>query len=240
MLQLVPPISHLIHPRRPSVYLSLLTPSILCLDDFIKSHTTAQKILRGFRKLYRRSSMTRPGWEWRNNGLSKGEVGETAVADQRNLTANASIADMAAEMESDRRESVRKLAQAHDVSARTVHAALRITWSSQRSRPRWATKRFSLRWRRSDSGRARRPKRWRPRFFDSFRQHYHSLRGGRGWRVSWPASFSLRRPPGSAEMGVREIARRRTSPRRSGGNKSAAWSAWRSPATILRKSKNRK
>jgi hypothetical protein len=34
---------------------------------------------------------------------------------------------MAAEMENDRRESVRKLALVHDVSARTVHGALRIT-----------------------------------------------------------------------------------------------------------------
>jgi hypothetical protein len=40
---------------------------------------------------------------------------------------SANGAEMAAEMENDRRESVRKLAQAHDVSARTVHAALRIT-----------------------------------------------------------------------------------------------------------------
>jgi DNA-binding transcriptional regulator YhcF (GntR family) len=34
---------------------------------------------------------------------------------------------MAAEIENDRWESVRKLAQDHDVSARTVHGALRIT-----------------------------------------------------------------------------------------------------------------
>jgi hypothetical protein len=40
---------------------------------------------------------------------------------------------MAAKMEIDRRESVRKLAQAHDVLARTVHGALSITWSSKKS-----------------------------------------------------------------------------------------------------------
>ncbi len=57
---------------------------------------------------------------------------------------SANGAEMAAEMENDWRESVRKLAQAHDVSARKVHAALRVTWSAQRSRPRWATKRFSF------------------------------------------------------------------------------------------------
>jgi hypothetical protein len=41
-------------------------------------------------------------------------------------------------------------------------------------------------------------------------------------------------------MGVWEIARRRTSSRRSGGNESAAWSAWRSLAAILTKAKNTK
>ncbi len=106
-----------------------------------------------------------------------------------------------------------------------------LSWeqrSSQRSRPGGWKNGFPWRWRRSDSGRVRRPKRWRPRFLDSLRQRSHSLRGGRGRRASWPPSFSLRRPSKRTEMGVREIARRRTSRRRSGGNKSAAWSAWRS------------
>jgi hypothetical protein len=85
----------------------------------------------------------------------------------------------------------------------------------------------------------RRPKWWRPRFFDSLRQRSHSLRGGRGRRASWPASFSLRRPPIRTEMGVKEIARQRTSPRHSGGNKSAAC-AWVLLAAILTKAKNRK
>jgi hypothetical protein len=53
--------------------------------------------------------------KWRSGGRSK------------NFTANASIADMAAEMKNDRRESVRKFAQAHELSARTVHGALKIT-----------------------------------------------------------------------------------------------------------------
>jgi hypothetical protein len=78
---------------------------------------------------------------------------------------------------------------------------------------------------------------WWPRFFDSLRQGSHCLRGGRGRRASWLASFSLRRPPRRAEMGVREIAWRRTLPRRSGGNKSAAWNAWRLLAAILTKAK---
>jgi hypothetical protein len=46
------------------------------------------------------------------------------VVDQRDLTATMSIADIAAEVENDHRESVMKLAQAHDVSAKTVHASL--------------------------------------------------------------------------------------------------------------------
>jgi hypothetical protein len=58
-----------------------------------------------------------------------------ATADQRNLTAKPSIADIATEEENDWRESVRKLAQAHDVLVKTVHAALMRTYSSLRSRP---------------------------------------------------------------------------------------------------------
>ncbi len=46
------------------------------------------------------------------------------AADQRNFTAIVSIADIAAEVEKDRRESVTKLAQAHDVSVKTVHATI--------------------------------------------------------------------------------------------------------------------
>jgi hypothetical protein len=49
------------------------------------------------------------------------------AADQRNLNTKASIADMATELENDRRENVRKLAQALDVSAKMVYAALMRT-----------------------------------------------------------------------------------------------------------------
>jgi hypothetical protein len=49
----------------------------------------------------------------------------TAVAaDQRNLTVTMSIAGIAAEVENDRRESVMKLAQAHGMSPKMVHAIL--------------------------------------------------------------------------------------------------------------------
>jgi hypothetical protein len=50
-----------------------------------------------------------------------------AAADQRKLTARALFADSAADVENDRRESVRKLAQAHDVTTRTVYAAFMRT-----------------------------------------------------------------------------------------------------------------
>jgi hypothetical protein len=46
------------------------------------------------------------------------------VANQRNLTLTVSIADIAAEAENDHRESVMKLAQAHDVLIKMVHATL--------------------------------------------------------------------------------------------------------------------
>ncbi len=60
-----------------------------------------------------------------------------AAADQRNRITKASSADMAAKVENDRRENVRKLAQAHDVTARTLYAALMRT-------ARWVNKRLSL------------------------------------------------------------------------------------------------
>ncbi len=60
LLQAFPPISHLIRRSRPAVYLSLLTPSILSYSDFVKSLANPMKSLRGFRKLSRRSTMTRP------------------------------------------------------------------------------------------------------------------------------------------------------------------------------------
>ncbi len=124
LLQLFPPISQLIRRSCSAVYLSLLTPSILSCSDFMKSHSTARKGLRGFRRLFIRSTMTKPWRECRYKRLSKSEVKETAeaavAADRRNLTARALIAFSANEV-----EKVRKLPQAHDVSARTIYATLK-------------------------------------------------------------------------------------------------------------------
>jgi hypothetical protein len=49
------------------------------------------------------------------------------VADQINLITKAFIADIAAEVENDRQKNVKKLAQAPDMLARTVYAALMRT-----------------------------------------------------------------------------------------------------------------
>ncbi len=56
----------------------------------------------------------------------------------------ASIADIAAEGENDRRENVRKLAQAHDVSARTVYDALLRTAKLSKKSARCVNKLLSL------------------------------------------------------------------------------------------------
>ncbi len=66
-----------------------------------------------------------------------------AAADQRNLITKAS-ADIAAEGENDRRENVRKLAQAHDVSARTVYAAVMRTAKLSKRSARCVNKWFSM------------------------------------------------------------------------------------------------
>jgi hypothetical protein len=47
-----------------------------------------------------------------------------AAVDQRNLTATVYIADIAAKVENDSRESVMKLTRAYDVSVETVHGTL--------------------------------------------------------------------------------------------------------------------
>jgi hypothetical protein len=51
---------------------------------------------------------------------------------------------MAAELENDQRENVRKLAQALDVSAKTVYAALMRTAKLSKKSARWLKKQFSL------------------------------------------------------------------------------------------------
>jgi hypothetical protein len=67
-----------------------------------------------------------------------------SAADQRNLNTKASIADMAAELENDRRENVRKFAQALEVSARTVYAALMRTVKLSKKSAKCVNKWLSL------------------------------------------------------------------------------------------------
>ncbi len=120
----------------PFIFLSL-PPPILRYSDFMKSLVTARKSFIWYRKLSRRSTMTKPRWERSYKRLSKGEIGEqvSAAADQRNRTATVFIAGIAAEVENDHWESVMKLAQGHDVSAKTVHAILHNDLQLSRSRP---------------------------------------------------------------------------------------------------------
>ncbi len=67
-----------------------------------------------------------------------------AAADQRNLITKASIADIAAQGENDQQENVRKLAQAYDVSARMVYAALMRTANLSKRSARCVNKWFSM------------------------------------------------------------------------------------------------
>ncbi len=66
------------------------------------------------------------------------------MADQRNFITKASIADIASEGENDQWENVRKLAQAYDVLARTVYAALMRTAKLSKRLARCVNKWFSL------------------------------------------------------------------------------------------------
>ncbi len=64
-----------------------------------------------------------------------------SAADQRKFTTRALFVDSTAEVEN---ESVRKLAQAHDVTARTVYAALMRTAKLLKKSARCVNKWFSL------------------------------------------------------------------------------------------------
>ncbi len=151
-----------------------LPPPILPHSDFMKLLATARKSLIGSWKLSRRSTMTRPWWERSYKRLSKGEIWEqaAAAADQRNFTATMSIADITAEVENERRESIMKLTQAHNVLVKTVHATLHKdlplsgSWAADRSNC------FTRRRRRSDSECARWSQRWPPQLFDHLGQRY--------------------------------------------------------------------
>jgi hypothetical protein len=66
------------------------------------------------------------------------------AAEQKNFNTKAAIANMAAELENDRQENLRKLAQALSVSARRVYAALMRTAKLSKKSARWVKKRFSL------------------------------------------------------------------------------------------------
>jgi hypothetical protein len=63
-----------------------------------------------------------------------------AVADLRNLNAKDSITDITAEVENDQRESVMKLAQAHEKLANMIHSALHKNLQISQKSTRWVTK----------------------------------------------------------------------------------------------------
>ncbi len=180
------------------------------------------KSLRGFRKLSRRSTMTRLWRKWRYNCLSQTKYKKRQRPIKEILTQRLPLPIWPPNW---RMTSERMSGNSLRPLTCWPEWFTPLSWerqSSQRSRPGVLTNGFPWRWRRSDSGHMRRLKRWRPRFFDSLKQRSRCMRGGWGQRESWPASFSLRRPPIRTELGVREIAWRRTSPRHSGGNQSAA------------------
>jgi hypothetical protein len=81
-----------------------------------------------------------------------------ATADQINLSTTVSIANIAAEVENDRLESVMKLAQAHDVSVKTVHVTLHKDLPLSGSWPAEQSNCFMRRRRRSNLECARRSK----------------------------------------------------------------------------------
>ncbi len=205
----------------------------------MKSLATAKNWFIRSRKLSRRSPITRPWWEHSYKRLSKGETGERAVAatDQRNLTPTVSIADIAVKVENDCQDSVMKLDQAHNVSAKTVHGTLYKNLPLPGSRPAEQSNCFTRRWRKSDPEHAKRPQRWLPWLFDHLEQLLAV--GGSAAnekRAVWPQPQSGGLPEG-LRGGIQKIAQRWTSLRHSGSSKNSAKNTWTQPGPTLKKLK---
>jgi hypothetical protein len=87
--------------------------------------TARKKALRTLGKLSRRSIVTRLEENANLSNYQKAKEREAVASDQI-FNAKASIADIATKMENDRREGVRKLNQAPEVSisTKTIHTTL--------------------------------------------------------------------------------------------------------------------
>jgi hypothetical protein len=105
-------------------------PYILCHSYFAKSLSTARKSLRIFRKLSRRSNMTRPWWECICEQLSKRQLRRTRGGRPE------------APLRKDFYwwKNVKKLAQAHGMMTKMVHATLQKDLKLSKKLARWMTK----------------------------------------------------------------------------------------------------
>ncbi len=173
LFQIFPPSSHLNGCSRSAIHLSLLKPSHSLSLRFHEIAPHSQKRLRIFRKLSWRSTMTRP---WRDRSCKwkwKDEIGETGD-DQRNITAMASIADIAAKVENDQ-------GRCHETCSGPWHVHSSQGSAALKKLARWASNCFTRRLRRSDWECARRWPRW---LHDHLRQRSHCWWVGWGWGAS--------------------------------------------------------
>ncbi len=165
------PISHLIGGSRSAVlFLSLPSP-IFCHGDFMKSLITPRKSLIRFRKLSRRSTMTRPWRELSYMQLWKGEVGELAAADVS--LRKIFITNIAAEVENVWRENVMQPKKSARWKIKLLYEETKKEWSRT----------------------CQAAQRQLPWLFDYLRQRSHCWCVAKGQRVRWLASASSRRPP---------------------------------------------
>ncbi len=137
MFQPFPPIFHLISGSRSTIQLSPLTPAHSPSKRFHEIALHSQKKLKKIQEIVKKAYHDKALVRTQLYAIIKGEVGEWAAvaAAQRILTAKVSIGDIAAEVENNRRESVMKFAEDHDVLAKTVHATLHNDLPLSRSRP---------------------------------------------------------------------------------------------------------
>ncbi len=147
--------------------------------------------------------------------IKKPKEGKLAAADQRHPCVQTFIADIAAKVENDQRNPrLGSWGDDQNVSP-TLSKDLKL---SQKSARWWR----QLKEKEMKKERVLARKAFVARFLRQLRQRSHYWWVGRRRRERCPASPSPTRPPRRIRRGLREIAQRWTSPRRSGGDTSAA------------------
>ncbi len=117
LFQFFLPISHLIGCSQSAVYCSHLTPCKSSSWRFWEIVRHSQKKLKRIQEIVKKVYHDKALMRTHINNFQRAKEAKplVAAANQQSLNAKASIIDITAEVENDWWESIRKLAQAHDI-----------------------------------------------------------------------------------------------------------------------------